>query len=195
MNSITNVILCGVGGQGTLLASNVLAETAMRAGFDVKKSEVHGMAQRGGSVVSHVRFGKQVASPLVRRGAADLLLAFEELEALRWSPFLRAGGRVLLNQQRILPMTVSAGSATYPDGIAATLRRIPAEVEAVDAIGKARELGNPKCLNVVLLGVLARSMPTLPRELWLEVLRHRLPAKLLDLNLQAFAAGWALTAA
>jgi len=92
MSSITNVILCGVGGQGTLLASNVLAETAMRAGFDVKKSEVHGMAQRGGSVVSHVRFGTQIASPLVRRGAADLLLAFEELEALRWSPFCGPAG-------------------------------------------------------------------------------------------------------
>lgn len=189
---ITNVILCGVGGQGTLLASNVLAETAMQAGFDVKKSEVHGMAQRGGSVVSHVRFGKAVASPLVRRGAAQLLLAFEELEALRWSPFLAAGGRVLVNRQRILPMSVSAGTSKYPDDVLECLRRVPAEVTAVDAIGCASGLGNPKCLNVVLLGVLARTMPALPRPLWEETLRRRLAPKLIDLNLKAFAAGWEL---
>ncbi|MFZ2958341.1 MAG: indolepyruvate oxidoreductase subunit beta [Candidatus Ozemobacteraceae bacterium] len=190
--TMKNILLCGVGGQGTLLASNILAETAMRAGFDVKKSEVHGMAQRGGSVVSHVRFGPVVQSPLIRKGECDLLLSFEELEALRWSEFLRPNGMVLMNTQRILPMTVSSGDSAYPDAIADRLKKLPAEVYAVDALGKARDLGNAKCVNVVLLGLMAKKLPILPREKWEEVLEARIPAKLLELNRKAFEAGWNL---
>lgn len=188
----TNILLCGVGGQGTLLASNVLAETAMEAGFDVKKSEVHGMAQRGGSVVSHVRFGKKVHSPLIRKGECEILLAFEQLEALRWSEYLRPNGRILMNRQRIMPMTVSAGSDTYPEDVGERLEKLPAQVTAVDALGEAEKLGNAKCVNVVLLGLLAKSMPELEKNLWLSVLQRRLPAKLVELNLKAFEAGYGL---
>lgn len=188
----TNILLCGVGGQGTLLASNILAETAMLAGFDVKKSEVHGMAQRGGSVVSHVRFSEKVHSPLIRKGECDLLLAFEELEALRWSEFLKPNGTVLMNTQKILPMSVSAGNGTYPEGIRDRLLKLPAQVTAVDALGKAVELGNPKCVNVVLLGMLAKRLPILPRKTWEEVLMTRVPAKFRELNTKAFDAGWTL---
>ncbi len=188
----TNILLCGVGGQGTLLASNVLAETAMEAGYDVKKSEVHGMAQRGGSVVSHVRFGKRVHSPLIRKGECQILLAFEQLEALRWSEYLQPNGRILMNVQKIMPMTVSAGSDKYPEEVKPQLEKLPAQVIAVDALAEAQKLGNPKCVNVVLLGLLARSMPELAKDLWLEVLKRRLPAKLVELNLKAFDAGYAL---
>lgn len=188
----TNILLCGVGGQGTLLASNVLAETAMEAGFDVKKSEVHGMAQRGGSVVSHVRFGKQVHSPLIRKGECQILLAFEQLEALRWSEYLQPEGRILMNMQRIMPMTVSAGSDKYPDQVQPLLEKLPARVTAVDALAAAEKLGNAKCVNVVLLGLLAHSMPELKKETWLQVLKRRLPPKLVDLNLKAFEAGFTL---
>ncbi|MBF0499023.1 MAG: indolepyruvate oxidoreductase subunit beta [Candidatus Riflebacteria bacterium] len=190
--TMTNILLCGVGGQGTLLASNILAETAMLAGFDVKKSEVHGMAQRGGSVVSHVRFGSVVHSPLIRKGECDLLLSFEELETLRWSVFLRPNGLVLMNAQRIMPMTVSGGEGIYPDTISERLTKLPARVHAVDALGKARELGNSKCVNVVLLGLMAKQLPVLPRTIWEEVLESRIPAKLLELNKKAFEAGWGL---
>lgn len=192
--TITNILLCGVGGQGTLLASNLLAECAMEAGFDVKKSEVHGMAQRGGSVVSHVRFGPAINSPLIRRGEADILLAFEQLEALRWGEFLKPGGIVLMNTQKILPMSVSAGDGVYPSGIADNIRAFPADVSAVDALGAAQSLGNPKCLNVVLLGVLAKRLPAIGRDFWQNGLKKRIPAKLLDLNVKAFEAGWNLAA-
>ncbi len=187
---ITNILLCGVGGQGTLLASNLLAECAMRGGFDVKKSEVHGMAQRGGSVVSHVRFGPAIHSPLIRKGEADILLSFEELEALRWSELLKPRGLVLVNRQRILPMSVSAGSAVYPADVFTLLEKLPAQVQVVPALDIARELGNPKCVNIVLLGVLARRLTGIKRETWDAGLRERIPAKLLDLNLKAFERGW-----
>ncbi len=187
---MTNVLLCGVGGQGTLLAGNIIAEAAMRKGLDVKKSEVHGMAQRGGSVVSHVRFGKKVESPLIRKGECDILLSFEQLESLRWSEFLKPGGTILSNSQRILPMSVSAGSSVYPDGIFEHLKKIPAEVAVVDGIGIATGLGNPKCVNVVLLGALAKRLEMIEKDLWKEVIVSRLPPKLHELNLKAFEAGW-----
>ncbi|RCK81318.1 MAG: Indolepyruvate oxidoreductase subunit IorB [Candidatus Ozemobacter sibiricus] len=187
---ITNILLCGVGGQGTLLASNLLAECTMRAGFDVKKSEVHGMAQRGGSVVSHVRFGPAIHAPLIRQGEADILLAFEELEALRWAEYLKPNGLVLVNRQRILPMSVSAGSSVYPTEIISLLEKLPARVRAVPALDIAKELGNQKCVNVVLLGVLARQLPAIDRPTWDAALRERIPAKLLDLNVKAFERGW-----
>ncbi len=119
----TNILLCGVGGQGTLLASNLIADCAMKAGFDVKKSEIHGMAQRGGSVVSHVRFGDKIASPIIRKGEADIVLSFEELEALRWAEYLKPDGIVITNSQKILPMYVSSGSEKYPENIPDILYR------------------------------------------------------------------------
>ncbi len=187
-----NILLCGVGGQGTLLASNLLAECAMEAGFDVKKSEIHGMAQRGGSVVSHVRFGERICSPIIRKGECDILLAFEELEALRWTEFLKPGGLVISNAQNILPMSVSAGNARYPQHITETLAKISADVISVDAIGKARELGNQKCLNVVLLGVLARRITEIKPEVWPEMIKKMVPQRLQELNLKAFRTGWEL---
>ncbi len=188
----TNILLCGVGGQGTLLASNLIADCAMKAGFDVKKSEIHGMAQRGGSVVSHVRFGESIASPIIRKGEADIVLSFEELEAIRWAEFLKPDGIVITNSQKILPMSVSAGSEKYPENIPEILSRSSIANICVDAIGKAIELGNQKCLNVVLLGVLAHKLPMIDSILWKESIKEKVPQKLLDLNLKAFDAGWAL---
>ena len=189
---ISNILLCGVGGQGTLLAGNVLAEAAMESGFDVKKSEVHGMAQRGGSVVSHVRFGEKIHSPLIRKGECDLLISFEKLEALRWSEFLKPGGMVIMNTQKIMPMSVSAGTSKYPDNISDLLEKLPSSVIAVDGIGNAQKLGNAKCLNVIMLGVLARHLPAIKENVWKEVLAKRLPAKIHDLNFKAFDVGWNL---
>ena len=187
-----NILLCGVGGQGTLLASNLLAECAMQAGYDVKKSEIHGMAQRGGSVVSHVRFGKDIASPVIRKGECDILLSFEELEAMRWSHFLKPGGKIVCNKQNILPMSVSAGNSVYPTNIIDKMSKLNAEIMLVDAIGKAKELGNQKCLNVVLLGVLAKKLKDIDENIWMEMIEKRIPAKLLDLNKKAFETGWNL---
>lgn len=188
----TNILLCGVGGQGTLLASNLLAECAMEAGNDVKKSEIHGMAQRGGSVVSHVRFGEKIDSPVIRKGECDILLAFEQLEALRWSEFLRPNGLVICNAQNILPMSVSAGNAVYPKNILEKLGSLSIETISVDAIGKAKELGNQKCLNVVLLGVLARKLSNIDKDIWPKMIEKRVPAKFLELNKKAFESGWNL---
>ncbi len=188
----TNILLCGVGGQGTLLASNLLAECAMEAGFDVKKSEIHGMAQRGGSVVSHVRFGEKIDSPIIRKGECDILLAFEELEALRWSEFLKPDGIILTNAQNIMPMSVSAGDSKYPEKIIEKIASLSANVISVDAIGKAKELGNQKCLNVVLLGVLARKVPQIGESIWKKLIDEKVPQKFLELNRKAFDAGWNL---
>ena len=146
----TNILLCGVGGQGTLLASNLIAECAMAAGFDVKKSEIHGMAQRGGSVVSHVRFGENIASPIIRKGEADIVLSFEQLEAIRWAEYLKPDGIIITNSQKILPMSVSAGNEKYPENIPDILSQSSIQTVCVDAIGTASKLGNQKCLNVVL---------------------------------------------
>lgn len=188
----TNILLCGVGGQGILLASNLLAECAMEAGFDVKKSEIHGMAQRGGSVVSHVRFGEKILAPVIRKGECDILLAFEELEALRWSEYLRPSGIVISNAQTIIPMSVSAGNAVYPQNITEKLSKLSIEVFSVDGIGKAKELGNQKCLNVILLGILARKLGKINKEIWLDIIGKKFPAKLVELNRKAFNVGWNL---
>ncbi|MDD3001840.1 MAG: indolepyruvate oxidoreductase subunit beta [Candidatus Riflebacteria bacterium] len=186
----TNILLCGVGGQGTLLASNLLAECAMEAGFDVKKSEIHGMAQRGGSVVSHVRFGEKINSPIIRKGECDILLSFEELESIRWAEYLKQNGLIITNSQHILPMSVSAGNAVYPKNIQEILSSKSLQTIAVDAIGKAKELGNQKCLNVVLIGLLAKKLTMIDEKIWPEMIKRMLPEKLQKLNLEAFKAGW-----
>lgn len=185
-----DMLLVGVGGQGTILASQIIGRAALAAGYDVKMSEIHGMAQRGGSVVTHVRLGKTVYSPLVAKGEADVILAFEQLEALRWLPYLRQGGTLIVNCQLVPPVTVLAGIARCPENVSAYLYRHARTIE-VDALAKARECGNPRAANVVLLGVLAREIP-IPLEMWLNAVEECVPARFRELNLAAFRAGYSL---
>jgi indolepyruvate ferredoxin oxidoreductase beta subunit len=185
-----NFILAGVGGQGTILASDLLAQVGLESGYDVKQAEVHGMAQRGGSVSSHVRWGPVIHSPLIARGTADVLLAFEQVEAVRALPFLRPGGIVLVNQQMIAPITVSAGSAVYPPQglLAEDLARVTPNVYWVPALEIARNLGNDKVANVVMLGALSAVLEVASR-LWLKCIESRVPARYLELNRLAFRRG------
>ena len=186
-------LLAGVGGQGTLLASSILAEVGLCAGYDVKKSEVHGMAQRGGSVSSHVRWGEVVRSPLIATGSADIMVAFERCEALRYLSFLRPGGKAIVSDHVIMPVTVTTGNATYPskDQILATLHKVTAEVALVPAIAAAEELGNVRVHNVVLLGALSRFVPV-GTEVWEHVIEENVPQRTVELNKAAFARGRSL---
>jgi indolepyruvate ferredoxin oxidoreductase beta subunit len=186
--SIYNILLSGVGGQGILVASQILAEAALAAGYDVKKAEVHGMAQRGGSVSSHVRFGEEVYSPLITKHEADFLVAFEPLEALRYLNYLRPGGTVVLNEQKILPQSVRIGDAIYPANIPEICRHVAGEVIAVNASAKAGQLGDRRVVNVFLLGMLSRFL-CLPEECWLETIRQRVPVKSVLINHKAFKQG------
>jgi indolepyruvate ferredoxin oxidoreductase beta subunit len=183
-------LLAGVGGQGVLLASDVLAEVGLRAGYDVKKAEVHGMAQRGGSVVSHVRWSSQVHSPLIGAGETDIFLAFEKVEALRHIALLRPGGRAIINEHAIRPITVTTGAAEYPDDDRA--RRVVAQVTDdvywVPGLEIAEELGNARVANVVLLGALS-ALLDVPPETWLEVIEERVPPRFVELNREAFRRG------
>lgn len=183
-------LLTGVGGQGTVLASSILAEVGLRAGYDVKKAEVHGMAQRGGSVSSHVRWGQQVHSPLISIGQADFLVALEQLEALRHLRKLRPGGRILVNDHSIIPVTVTSGDATYParEEILAVLRQVTHAVQFVPGVAVAQELGNVRAHNVVLLGALSRWLD-LNEQVWQDVIAAHVPPRYVDLNLAAFARG------
>ena len=186
--NITNILIAGVGGQGVLLVSEILSEACLRSGYDVKKSEVHGMAQRGGSVTSHVRFGKQVHSPLIEKGQADVLVSFEELEALRWIAFLKPGGTVVVNAQRIAPITVSSGVATYPEDILEQLKKRTPSVVSMDGIGIAQKAGNPRVVNVALLGALSNYL-SIEENIWRETISLRVPPKTVEVNLRAFEAG------
>ena len=189
--TITNFVLAGVGGQGTLLASDIIAQTGLHLGLDAKKSEVHGMAQRGGAVISHVRWGENVASPLCEKGTADYLIAQELLESLRWLDYLRPGGVAIINRQRIVPTSTVFAGATYPAEaeIMATFNKLTDRVLLVDAAGLAEQLGNPRVANSVLIGALSAVMPDVSSESWLEVLTARVPAKHKEVNRQAFFAG------
>ncbi|MCK4774818.1 MAG: indolepyruvate oxidoreductase subunit beta [Candidatus Krumholzibacteria bacterium] len=185
----TNVLMAGVGGQGTLVASETLALAVLAAGLKAKQSEVHGVAQRGGSVVSHVRFGEHVYSPLIRCGEVDVLYASERLEALRYAHYLKSGGAVVMDNRAIKPIQMPGVAETpYPDDVAAFLRDKGYEVRVVPAIDAAIELGDKRCANVVLLGALADLLP-LPEEAWQVALKRRFPEKILDLNIRAFAQG------
>jgi indolepyruvate ferredoxin oxidoreductase beta subunit len=188
MSAVTSVLLAGVGGQGVLLASEVLAEAAALAGSDVKKSEVHGMAQRGGSVVSHLRFGPEVHSPLIPRGGADYLVSFERLETLRYLEYLRRDSVVLVNTQEILPLPVSVGKARYPADIEERLRATGVPAVFVDGHGLALAAGNAKAVNAVILGALSSILCFAP-QVWAEALRRQVPARVLDVNLRAFTLG------
>ncbi|MBN1348110.1 indolepyruvate oxidoreductase subunit beta [candidate division KSB1 bacterium] len=187
-NSITNVVFCGVGGQGIIVASDILSDVALSAGFDVKKSEVHGMAQRGGSVISQVRFGEKVYSPLISKGGADIIVAFEKLEALRYLDYLRPGGSIFINDQEIIPLTVFSGEIEYPKNIAERCRTSGADVFPVQGIQIAEVLGNSRALNVVMLGALSGCLDFSDKQ-WLEAIRKRIPAKYHELNENAFLAG------
>ena len=186
-----NFLLIGVGGQGTLLASNVLAHIGVRAGFDVKKAEVHGMAQRGGSVSSHMRWGEEIHSPLIGRGEVDYLVAFEKLEALRYVGMLRPGGTALVGEMRIPPLSVSSGDDVYPGD--EEVRRIIGEVtddlHFVPSLRLAEEAGNVRAHNIVVLGVLSNFINQVPPEIWLEVIAEWVPKKFVEVNRRAFEAG------
>jgi indolepyruvate ferredoxin oxidoreductase beta subunit len=186
----TNFVLAGVGGQGTILASDVVAQTGLQIGLDAKKSEVHGMAQRGGAVISHVRWAEKVASPLCEKGTADYLIAQEMLESVRWIDYLRPGATVIINQQRIAPTTTVFGNATYPsdDEIVAAFQKAAAKVLLVDAVGVAEELNNLRVANSVLIGALS-SVMEVSTEDWLAVLTARVPERHKEINRQAFFAG------
>lgn len=191
--TIHNILLTGVGGQGILAASQILAETALGSGYDVKKAEVHGMAQRGGSVVSHVRFGKEVFSPLISKGEADFIVSFEPLEALRYLDYLRPGGIVILNNRRILPQSVRVGDAEYPDDIVERCRSVAAQVIVVEAEEIAESLGDRRVTNVLLLGILSKFVD-LPTTCWVDAIRKRLPEKSLSANRKAFDRGRSIAA-
>jgi indolepyruvate ferredoxin oxidoreductase beta subunit len=186
-----NFLLAGVGGQGTILASNVLADVALRAGFDVKKSEVHGMAQRGGSVNTHVRWdAERVYSPLIGLGEADFLLAFEEAEALRYAEYLKRGGMAVVNKHTIEPITVTSGGAYYPteEELFTVYAEITDHFHLVPGTGIARKLGNVRAANVVLLGALSTFL-AIPEKTWMEIIEARVPPKYMELNHQAFLEG------
>lgn len=186
--SVKNIMIVGVGGQGTLLTSRILGNLAIHGEYDVKLSEVHGMAQRGGSVVTFVRYGEQVAEPIVEEGCADVLIAFERLEALRYLHFLKKDGVAIVNDWRIDPITVVTGAAAYPENVLDTLRAARKTV-VVEATRTALEMGAPKAFNVVVLGAAARYIG-FDREAWLEVLEKTVPPKTVEINRRAFEAGY-----
>lgn len=188
---VTNVLIVGVGGQGTVLASKVIGTAALNHGLDVKQSEVHGMAQRGGSVVTFVRFGEKVYSPLVEQGQADVILAFEKLEALRWSGYLKEGGTMIVNDQEIAPLPVIIGAQKYPPHILETLREMKAHVVAADALSLAKAAGEARAVNVVLMGILAKNL-AFNKEEWDTALRTVVPKKVIEVNMAAFEAGYSL---
>ena len=187
-----NIMIVGVGGQGTLLTSRILGGITIKAGYDVKLSEVHGMAQRGGSVVTFVRYGDKVNEPIVEEGQADVLIAFERLEALRYAHFLKKDGVLVVNDQRIDPMPVVIGAAKYPENIIEDLEK-KYRVLKVDAMAEALKLGNPKTFNVIVLGMAARHMD-FKKEDWLEVIENTVPPKTVEINKKAFEAGYELGA-
>lgn len=183
-----SIMIVGVGGQGTLLASRILGNTLLSLGYDVKMSEVHGMSQRGGSVVTYVKYGEKVFSPIIDNGEADIILAFEMLEAYRALPFLKKGGTIIANLQETDPMPVITNTEKYPENIAEKLSS-KVELKTVDALKLAQYAGNFKATNVVLIGVMAKSTD-IPYDKWVETITKTVPAKLLDVNLKAFKLGY-----
>jgi indolepyruvate ferredoxin oxidoreductase beta subunit len=189
-NKVTNIFLSGVGGQGTILASNILAEVFLKAGYDVKKAEVHGMAQRGGDVTTHFRFGKKVYSPLIKYGDVDFLLSFELLEALRYINWMKPDGRIVINRQKILPPGVSLGTAKYPDNVEKVFKKYFKEnVHVIDGQEIARKLGNTQAANVVLVGAFSNFFPEIKEEQFIDAIKALLAPKLHELNVKAFHEG------
>ncbi len=185
----TNVMIVGVGGQGSLLASKLLGHVVLSKGYDVKVSEVHGMSQRGGSVVTYVRFGDKVYSPVIDKGEADYIISFETLEAARYLPFLKPGGKVIVNAQEIDPMPVITGAAEYPEGLVDKMKEAGADVDAMDALGLASKAGSSKATNIVLMGRFSNYFKDITKEEWLKAIEECVPQKFLELNLKAFELG------
>jgi len=184
----TSIMIVGVGGQGSLLASKLLGRILMNEGHDVKVSEVHGMSQRGGSVVTYVRFGDSVASPVVDKGEADYIISFELLEAARWISYLKPEGRVITNTQQIDPMPVITGAAQYPEKLVEKMKQTGARVDAFDALSLAEKAGSPKAVNIVLMGRLSKYFG-FSEKAWQGAIEQSVPAKFLELNRRAFALG------
>lgn len=191
LNQPLSFVLVGVGGQGTILASDLLAEVGMRLGYDVKQAEIHGMSQRGGSVISNLRWASQVFSPIVPRGTADILIGFEKLEAVRFSEFLHPGGLALVNDYAIVPVTVSSGASIYPEDAALldSIQRVTPNQYWVKGVEIATNEGNARAMNVVMIGALAKIL-NLPLDVFHAVIEVRVPTKYQELNLRAFSAGW-----
>ena len=185
----TNILIVGVGGQGTLLTSRIIGTLALNSGYDVKMSEVHGMAQRGGSVVTHVRFGDRILSPLVEPGKADIILAFEKLEAYRWLPYLKKDGIMVVNDQEIDPMPVIVGASRYPDGLPEKISCRCGQFALIRALDIAERIGNAKVVNTVLLGVLAKYLEASP-EAWQKAIEETVPPKTIEINKSAFSKGY-----
>ena len=183
-----NIMIVGVGGQGTLLASKLLGRLLLGQGYDVKVSEVHGMSQRGGSVVTYVRWGERVFSPIIDRGQADCILSFEILEAARYTEYLKPEGRIIVNSQQINPMPVIAGMAEYPENLEQTMKAAGINVDALDALSLAQEAGSSKAVNLVLMGRLSRHFDFTQEE-WMEAIEQSVPPKFLELNKKAFELG------
>ena len=184
-----NIMIVGVGGQGTLLASKMLGYVLLQQGYDVKVSEVHGMSQRGGSVVTYVRYGKKVYSPVIDKGEADVIISFEKLEAARWLEFLKKDGTIITNTQEVEPMPVITGSAAYPENIIEKMQAAGAKVDAKDFLSIAQEAGSAKAVNIALMGRLSTYFPEISDEQWHDAIEKIVPPKFLDLNRKAFEAG------
>ncbi|MBQ7345139.1 MAG: indolepyruvate oxidoreductase subunit beta [Oscillospiraceae bacterium] len=183
-----NVMIVGVGGQGSLLASKLLGRLLLGKGYDIKVSEVHGMSQRGGSVVTYVRFGDKVYSPVIDKGQADFIVSFELLEAARWTEFLKPGGKLIANTQRIDPMPVIIGAAEYPEDLAKKMLDAGIDLDAMDALSLAQEAGSSKAVNLVLMGRLSKYFD-IPQEEWMAAIEASVPPKFLEMNKKAFALG------
>lgn len=187
--SVKNILIVGVGGQGTLLASKLMGKCFMNIGYDVKVSEVHGMSQRGGSVVTYVRYGEKVYSPVIEKGEADIIISFEQLESARWLPYLKKGGVLISSTQRIDPMPVIMGKAEYPEDILSKIREKGVELVELDALGLALRAGTAKCANIVLLGAAVRFLG-IDKEMWVDIIKSTVPPKTIDVNLKAFELGY-----
>ena len=184
-----NIMIVGVGGQGTLLASKMLGYVLLQQGYDVKVSEVHGMSQRGGSVVTYVRYGKKVYSPVIDKGEADVIISFEKLEAARWLEFLKKDGTIITNTQEVEPMPVITGAAAYPENLIEKMQAAGAKVDAKDFLSIAQEAGSAKAVNIALMGRLSAYFPEISDEQWQDAIEKIVPPKFLDLNRKAFEAG------
>ena len=183
-----NIMIVGVGGQGSLLASKLLGRLLLTRGYDIKVSEVHGMSQRGGSVVTYVRFGDKVYSPVIDKGQADYIVSFELLEAARWTEYLKPGGKIIVNTQQINPMPVIIGAAEYPENLVDTMKNAGLDVDAFDALSLAEQAGSSKAVNIVLMGHLSQNFDFSEEE-WLQAIEQSVPAKFLELNKTAFKMG------
>ena len=184
-----NIMIVGVGGQGTLLASKMLGYVLLQQGYDVKVSEVHGMSQRGGSVVTYVRYGKKVYSPVIDKGEADVIISFEKLEAARWLEFLKKDGTIITNTREVEPMPVITGAAAYPENLIEKMQAAGAKVDAKDFLSIAQEAGSAKAVNIALMGRLSTYFSEISDEQWQDAIEKIVPPKFLDLNRKAFEAG------